>query len=127
MSMEIFNIRNRHSIYLRFVFSNLMKIMIMKNMRLLILLSVILVAIGMGNLINAQTVEKEWQTRMAFKTSVELLDDLTFEISPELRFDNNFKLDKYLLEGELEYEFLKRFSAGAGYRFLASKKEEWRN
>ncbi len=99
-----------------------MKIMIMKNIRLLILLSVILVAVGMGNLINAQTVEKEWQTRMAFKTSVELMDDLTLGISPELRFDNDSKLDKYLLEGELEYELLKRFSAGVGYRFLANKK-----
>ncbi len=75
-----------------------------------------------GISLNAQTVEKEWQTRLAAKASFDIIDNLSFEISPELRFDNEFKLDKYLLEGELEYEILKNISAGAGYRFLANKK-----
>ncbi|MCW3785197.1 DUF2490 domain-containing protein [Plebeiibacterium sediminum] len=93
------------------------------KIRILVLFSFVLITSFMGIGPYAQTVEKEWQTRMAFQTSYKIIDDLTIEISPELRFDNEFKLDKYLLEGALEYEFLKHFSAGAGYRFLANKKK----
>ncbi len=72
--------------------------------------------------LNAQTVEKEWQTRIGAKASFDIIDNLTLEISPELRFDNEFKLDKYLLDGGLEYDLLKNLSAGVGYRLLANKK-----
>ncbi len=85
-------------------------------------IGVVLFVAGIGITANAQTVQKEWQTRLAAKVSFDIIDNLSLEISPELRLDNDFKLDKYLLEGELDYQILKNISAGAGYRFLANKK-----
>ncbi len=91
--------------------------------QIIVLVGTVVFLSQIGIKLQAQTVDKELQTRIAAKASFELLKDLSLDLSPELRFDNDFKLDKYLFEGDLEYGFLKHFSAGAGYRFLANKKK----
>lgn len=72
----------------------------------------------------AQEVENETQTRTEFKLSYNLLEKLTICIAPELRYDASFFLDKYLLEGEAEYELMKNFELGVGYRFIANRRAE---
>ncbi|PCH67144.1 MAG: hypothetical protein COC06_11725 [Bacteroidales bacterium] len=71
----------------------------------------------------AQEVENEFQSRTSITLSTKLLKNLKVSISPELRFDENFSLDKSLLEGKASYKLFDHFSLGAGYRFYANKRE----
>ncbi len=49
--------------------------------------------------------------------STEIVKDLEFSVSPEIRFKENFELNEYFLQTALEYKFHKYFSLGAGYRY----------
>lgn len=71
----------------------------------------------------AQEVENEYQTRTSFTASTKLFKNFKLSVSPELRFDENFSLDKYLLETKASYKLFDHFSLGAGYRFYANKRE----
>lgn len=73
--------------------------------------------------LQAQEVEDELQTRTSFTASTKLFKDFKISISPELRFDEDFSLDKYLVETELSYKLFKSFSLGAGYRLYADLKD----
>lgn len=71
----------------------------------------------------AQEVENEFQARTSITLSKKLLKNLKLSISPEIRFDDDFSIDKYVLEGKLTYKLSKTFSLGAGYRFYSNKRE----
>jgi len=71
----------------------------------------------------AQEVESEFQTRTSVTLSTKLFKNLKVSISPELRFDENFALDKSLLEGKASYKLFENLSLGAGYRFYVNKRE----
>ncbi|WP_075590210.1 DUF2490 domain-containing protein [Labilibacter marinus] len=71
----------------------------------------------------AQEVENEMQTRTSLKMSFKPAKKLKLSVTPELRFDDSFILDKSLIEGELEYKPLKFLSLGAAYRFVANQRE----
>lgn len=65
----------------------------------------------------AQEIENNFQTRTSAELSFEPLKKLKLNLIPELRFDENFALDKYLFEGEAVYKPVKFLSLGAIYRF----------
>ncbi|WP_347840806.1 DUF2490 domain-containing protein [uncultured Draconibacterium sp.] len=72
----------------------------------------------------AQEVENEFQTRTKLDLNFKPLKKVKFTISPELRFDDSFSLDKYLLEGELEYKASKLFTLGATYGLIGNVRDE---
>ncbi len=71
----------------------------------------------------AQEIENNFKTRTSVELSFEPLKDVKFNFIPELRFDDKFALNKYLFEGELEYEPIKFLSLAATYRFGGNLKE----
>lgn len=73
---------------------------------------------------NGQDVENEFQTRTSIGLSKEIIDDLTFEFSPELRWTDGISLDRYQLNAELEYKPIKHFYLSACYRFVAKDLKE---
>ena len=68
-------------------------------------------------------VENIFQSRQSLSLSTKLGKNLKVSITPELRLDENFSLDKYLLEGNIDYKIWDHFSLGAGYRLYANKRD----
>lgn len=68
----------------------------------------------------AQEKENEYQTRAFIDLSFKPIKKLKLSLLPELRFDENFSLDKYLIEGEAEYKALKFLFFGASYGFIGN-------
>lgn len=89
-----------------------------KNTHYLIILLLIL-----ASSTKAQEVENEFQSRTSITLSTKLLKNMKVSISPELRFDENFSLDKSLLKGKASYKLFDHFSLGAGYQFYANKRK----
>ena len=71
----------------------------------------------------AQEIENNFQTRTSAEFSFEPLKKLKLNLIPEVRFDENFALDKYLFEGEAVYKPVKFLSLGATYRFGGNLKD----
>ncbi|MCG8579886.1 MAG: DUF2490 domain-containing protein [Bacteroidales bacterium] len=70
----------------------------------------------------AQDTEHTSQTRTEFKISYKLADKWKLQAIPELRFDETFSIDKYILELKTVYNPFKRLSLGASYRFIANER-----
>lgn len=85
--------------------------------------SLLLVLVLLSGILKAQEVENEVQTRTSVKASFKPVKKLKISISPELRFDEKFTLDKSLIEGEIEYKAMKFLTLGAAYRFVANQRE----
>ena len=91
-----------------------------KLLTALLFAAFLIVAIGSC----AQEVKNEFQTRTLLDVSFNPFKKVKFTISPELRFDNDFSLDKYLLEGETEYKISKLFSVAARYGLVGNLRNE---
>ena len=65
----------------------------------------------------AQEIETDFQTRTSLDLSYKPIKKLQLSFTPELRFDENFSLDKYLFEGGAAYKVLKFLELGTTYRF----------
>ncbi|GAF01604.1 DUF2490 domain-containing protein [Saccharicrinis fermentans] len=84
----------------------------------------LVVLLLVGNYAIAQDVENEYQTRTELKLSFKPWKKVKVNVSPQLRFDESFTLDKSLIEGELEYKVLDLLTLGAAYRFIANQREK---
>ena len=82
--------------------------------RILLLLMAILYAGGAFS----QTVTNDFQTRTEVKLSLKPLDKLTLSLNPEVRWDESFQVNKYMLESKISYEPVKGLSLGGSYRFI---------
>lgn len=71
----------------------------------------------------AQDVENEMQYRTAVELVFDLGKDLSLNLEPQFRFDEDFSLDRYQLNGELEYDFLKYLTGGVSYRFIVNPRD----
>jgi len=67
---------------------------------------------------HAQEVSNDFQTRTEVKLSWKALDKFTLSLIPELRLDEAFQVDKYLLESEVSYTPVKGLSLEGTYRFV---------
>ena len=74
--------------------------------------------------IYAQETQNEFQTRTDFDISYKPFKKVKFSLNPELRFDENFTLNKYLIEGEAEYKISKLFSVAGRYGFVGNLRDE---
>lgn len=92
---------------------------------------VIVIAIAVyfatDEMLKAQEVLNDFQTRTDLDISFKPIKKLKLSLNPELRFDNNFSPDKYLLEGEVEYKALKMISFGASYGLVGKVRNEKSN
>lgn len=70
--------------------------------------------------LGAQTVENDFQSRTELKLSYEPIDKIRLSVTPEVRLDESFKMDKFLLESGVQYKPVKVFSIGGSYRFIAN-------
>lgn len=71
----------------------------------------------------AQELENEFQTRTKLDLGFKPLKKVKFTIMPELRFEDDFSLDKYILEGEAEYKISKLLKFGASYGFIGNLRD----
>ncbi|WP_372755558.1 DUF2490 domain-containing protein [Labilibaculum sp.] len=96
---------------------------IIKNTHYLILFLLIFASSAKAQDTETNDVENDFESRTAFELNSKVAKNLKVSISPEFRFDENFSLDKYLLEGKASYEIIDHLSLGAGYRFYANKRD----
>jgi len=95
-----------------------MKLEILKSIACFILILLLSGTEAIG-----QEVENNFQIRTETELSFEPLKNLKLNFIPELRFDDSFSLDKYLIEGEAVYKPIKFLSLAAAYRFVANLQE----
>lgn len=78
-------------------------------------------------LINAvgipQEVENDYQTRAYAELSFKPVNVIKLSLNPELRFNENFFLDKYLIDSKVSYKPFNFLSMGAAYRFIGNIRE----
>jgi long-subunit fatty acid transport protein len=99
-----------------------MKILIKKTHYLLLFL-LILASSAKAQDTETDDVENDYESRTSMTLTTKVAKNLKLSLSPELRFDNSFSLDKYLLEGKASYKCFDNLSLGLGYRFYANKRE----
>ncbi len=83
-----------------------------------IYLSTVLLLFFTGSASLAQEVSNDFQTRTEVMISWKALDKITLSLTPELRMDKAFQVDKYLLESDVSYTPVKGLSLGGTYRFV---------
>lgn len=64
------------------------------------------------------------QTWFEFDVSKKLGDKLEISMAPELRFNEDFKLDEYFFEPGAEYSFNDYFALGASYRLGSNRNKK---
>ncbi len=67
-----------------------------------------------------QEVNNEFQSRTEMELVFKPIKKFKLTLMPQFRFDENFSLDKYLLETGVEYKALKYLELGATYRFVVN-------
>lgn len=76
-----------------------------------------------SNTAMAQEVENEFQSRIGLDLSYKPIKKIKLSFTPEMRFDENFSLDKYLFEGGVEYKPVKFLELEAIYRFAVNLRD----
>lgn len=71
----------------------------------------------------AQEVDNEMQMRTELDLSYKPIKKLKLTFMPQLRFDEDFSLDKYLFETGVEYKPIKFLELGATYRFVVNPRD----
>lgn len=66
----------------------------------------------------AQEVQNEFESRASFSLGYIINDEFRLKIIPEVRFDDNTTLDKYIFEGEAIYKPIKLISLSTKYRLI---------
>lgn len=96
-----------------------MKIGIRKTFTFCIIITVLIT----GKIGLAQEVENRYKTRTELELSFKPIKKLKLTFMPQLRFDEDFSLDKYLFQTGAEYKVLKIIELGATYRFVINPRE----
>ncbi|TKG92868.1 DUF2490 domain-containing protein [Puteibacter caeruleilacunae] len=73
--------------------------------------------------LRAQETENEFQTRTKVDLSFKPFKKVKLTITPEFRFEEDFSLDKYLLEGEIEYKTTDLLSIGTSYGLVSNLRD----
>ena len=66
----------------------------------------------------SQDVVNEFQERFYFDLGIKPIKQLQLEFIPEVRFEDDFSVDEYLLETELTYKPFRFLHLGGNYRFI---------
>ncbi len=73
--------------------------------------------------LKAQVVENNLLSRASAEFSFKPIKNFKINLTPELRFDNDFALDKFLFEAEVVYKPIKFISLGTSYRMGGNLRE----
>lgn len=84
---------------------------------------VIALLLGGGVFIQAQEIENDFQARTNVQIKYDPLKKLSLSVSPEVRFDESFSTDVYLLETKVKYKVLEFLSLNGIYRFAINPRE----
>ena len=71
-----------------------------------------------------QEVENEYQIRTSASFSYKPAKRLKVILSPEIRYDENIKIGRYLVEGKLTYKPVKNLFLTGNYRFIINPRDE---
>ncbi len=71
----------------------------------------------------SQTVSNDFQSRTEIRLSLEPVKGFKLSFIPEIRMDESFSVDKYLLESKLSYEPVKGLELGGSYRFIINPRD----
>ncbi|HKJ78176.1 MAG TPA: DUF2490 domain-containing protein [Prolixibacteraceae bacterium] len=74
------------------------------------------VLVGLCSTMYLDAKSKDFGTWIELEFTKEFLKDFEFSLIPEIRFEDNFKLDEYMIEGELGYEPFKFLDFSVAYR-----------
>lgn len=89
----------------------------------LIKLSVLIMLLQAISTIQAQELDNDIECRAELDLNYKLYKNITLSFVPEIRFDENFSAEKYLLEGGLNYKLLKFLSLEGKYRYVINPRE----
>lgn len=96
----------------------------MKRGRVFIeVLVLIVIMLLVTQVVQSQTTEDEFQTRSEIKLSYKPIDNIKIYVTPELRFDETFAADKFLLETGLAYKPIKFLELGGSYRYIVNYRD----
>lgn len=84
---------------------------------------IILLIMAYANLMHAQTVKQDFQTRYSAGLTFKASEKIRIRFSPEIRFNDNFSVDNYFLDLQGSYKAFKFLSLGTGYRFVINERE----
>lgn len=88
------------------------------------LLLALIMILSLDGTMHAQQVDNDYQSRLSATLSFDLTKELKLNITPELRFDEDFFLNKSLLETELSYKPFKFLSFNSAYRFVINNRDK---
>lgn len=94
-----------------------------KKIRIIFACILVVIITIAGKTSTAQEIENDFQTRTELELTYKPVKKLKLSFSPQLRFDENFSLDKYLFEGGAEYKAFKFLELGATYRFVVNPRD----
>ncbi len=75
------------------------------------------------NLLNAQTVDNDFQLRSELNLGFDLGKNLELSLTPEVRLNESLNIQKYMLETALTYKAVKGLNLKAGYRLVVNPRE----
>lgn len=81
------------------------------------LFTIIVLMVLSSSSITAQEVVNELQMRYSAGVSTKLNDKWGVSLAPEIRFDENFNADRFLVDAKIKYKVWKYISLGGTYRF----------
>jgi hypothetical protein len=74
--------------------------------------------------LTAQTPVNEYKTWTEFKVSTRIFKDkVRLHLSPEIRFNQDFSIDKYFIESGVRYDPFDFLCLGTSYRFIGNNRE----
>lgn len=82
-----------------------------------ILIVILILLSNISELYAKDKTQNEIQSRYSFELYHKLSKDFKLGIKPEIRFDDKFSTNKYLIDGKLDYKPLKLLTFSAIYRF----------
>ncbi|NQV02448.1 MAG: DUF2490 domain-containing protein [Bacteroidia bacterium] len=85
----------------------------------LLIVSLLLFTLAGG----AQNTVNDFQLRNEVEVSIKLVKKLRLNLIPELRIDETFSIDRFLMECELAYKPWKFLEFGGSYRFIVNPRE----
>lgn len=84
---------------------------------------VLLAFLTIVSILSAQDVENELQSRIGAELNYELGEQLDLSFSPEFRLDEDYALDEYHMNLQLEYKVFDMLSVGAKYGVIGNIKK----